>query len=94
MSANASPHVQVKKMALPTFNGQRKDWPEFKAVWESVAELAYPNRTALAHELKISVKGKASRRIRSVNVTKLEAYAVMWHKLESFWCLLPVLRLL
>ena len=51
----------------------------------SVAETAYQNKTALAHELKRSVKGEASRRIRSVYVTKPEAYDVMWQKLESFY---------
>ena len=77
--------VQVKKMAFPTFSGSRKEWPEFKAIWKSVAETAYQNKTALAHELKRSVKGEASRRIRSVYVTKPEAYNVMWQKLESFY---------
>ena len=77
--------VQVKKMALPTFSGNRKEWPEFKAIWKSVAETAYQNKTALAHELKSSVKGEASRRIRSVYVTKPEAYNVMRQKLESFY---------
>ena len=72
-------------MALPTFSGNRKEWPEFKAIWKSVAETAYQNKTALAHELKKSVKGEASRRIRSVYVTKPEAYNVMWQKLESFY---------
>ena len=63
-------NVQVKKMSLPTFNGLRKDWPEFKAVWKSVAEAVYTNKTALAHELKRSVKGEANKRIRSVYITK------------------------
>ena len=63
----------------------RKDWPEFKAIWKSVAETAYSSKTALAHELKKSVKGKANRQIRSVYVTKPEAYDVMWQKLESYY---------
>ena len=45
------PRVQVKKMSLPTFNDHRKEWPEFKAIWKSVAETAYFNNTTLAHEL-------------------------------------------
>ena len=40
------PNIQIKKMSLPTFSGQRKDWPEFKAVWKSVAEAVYANKTA------------------------------------------------
>ena len=79
------PRVQVKKMSLPTFNGHRKEWPEFKAIWKSVAETAYFNKTTLAHELKRSVKGEASKRTRSVYITKPEAYDVMWQKLESYY---------
>ncbi len=78
-----SPQVQVKKH-LPTFNGYRKDWPELKTIWKSVAETAFFNKTALAHELKRSVKGEASKRIRSVYVTKPEAYDVMWQRLENY----------
>ena len=78
-------NVQVKKMSLPTFNGLRKDWPEFKAVWKSVAEAVYANKTALAHELKRSVKGEANKRIQSVYITKPEAYDVMWKRLENYY---------
>ena len=72
-------------MELPTFNGCRRDWPEFKTVWKSVAESSYHNKTALAHELKRSVRREASKRIRSVYITKPEAYDVMWSKLESYY---------
>ena len=77
--------VHLKKMSLPIFSGQRKDWPEFKAVWKQLAEGAYKNKTALAHELKRSVKGEASQRIKSVYVTKPEAYDAMWKKLEDYY---------
>ena len=30
--------VHFKKMTLPIFSGQRKDWPEFKTVWKQLAE--------------------------------------------------------
>ena len=57
------PNIQIKKVSLPTFSGQRKDWPEFKAVWKSVAEAVYANKMALAHELKRLAKSEASKRI-------------------------------
>ena len=60
-----TPGVHRKKMSLPTFSGQRKDWPEFKTVWKQLAEGAIKNKTALAHELKRLVKGEASQRIGS-----------------------------
>ena len=76
-------NLEVKKMSLPTFNGLRKDWPEF--VWKSVAEAVYTIKTALAHELKRSVKGEANIRIRSVYITEPEAYDAMWKSLENYY---------
>lgn len=76
--------VQLRKIDLPTFSGHRRDWPEFKTVWRSVAESALSNKTALAHKLKRSVKGEASKRIKSVYITKPKAYD-MWQKLESYY---------
>ena len=35
--------IQTKKPALPTFSGDRADWPEFKCVWRSLAEAQYSN---------------------------------------------------
>ena len=50
-----------------------------------MAESALRNKTALAHELKRSVKGEASKRIKLVYITKPEAYDIMWQKLESYY---------
>jgi hypothetical protein len=72
-------------MSLPTVSGFRKDWPEFKAVWKSIAETSNYNKTALAHELKRSVKGEAKVRIKSVYITKPEAYDTMWEKLNLYY---------
>ena len=75
--SNQDTTVRLKRMSLPTFSGLRKDWPEFKAVWRSMAESANYNKTALAHELKSSVRGVAKHRIKSVYITKPEAYDMM-----------------
>ena len=66
VSSVDTPGVHLKKMSLPTFSGQRKDWPEFKTVWKQLAEGAVKNKTALAHELKRSVKGEATMGDKSV----------------------------
>ena len=79
---NKDSTISLKRMSLPTFSGLRRDWPEFKAVWKSIAETSSYNKTALAHELKRSVKGEAKLRIKSVFITKPEAYDIMWEKLE------------
>ena len=82
---NNNTNISLKKTSLPTFSGLRKDWPEFKAVWKQLAESVYSNKTALAHELKRSVKGEASQRIRSVYITRPEPYDTMWRKLEAHY---------
>ena len=74
--------ISLKRMSLPTISGHRRDWPEFKAVWKSIAETSSYNKTALADELKRSVKGEATLHIKSVFITKPEAYDIMWEKLE------------
>ncbi len=81
---NKDSSTSLKTMSLPTFSGFRRDWPEFKAVWKSIAKTSNYNKTALAHELKKSVKGEAKVRIKSVYITKLEAYD-MWEKLELYY---------
>ncbi|CAB3984060.1 Hypothetical predicted protein [Paramuricea clavata] len=50
-----------------------------------MAESASYYKTALAHELKNSVKGEAKHRIKSVFVTKPKAYDIMWEKLECHY---------
>ena len=82
---NRDSGISLKRMTLPTFSGLRRDWPEFKAVWKSIAETSNYNKTALAHELKKSVKGEAKLRIKSVYITKPEAYNLMWEKLELYY---------
>ena len=85
MAFNQSTAVGFKRMSLPTFSAHWKDWPEFKAVWKSKAESANYDKTVLAHELKSSVREVAKHRIKSVYVTKPEAYDVMWGKLEDYY---------
>ena len=82
---SAHSDIRLAKIALPTFSGLRKDWPEFRSVWRELAENSYENKKALAHELKKSVKGEASKRIKSVYITKPEAYDIMWSKLEDYY---------
>ena len=83
-SRNAG-EVRLEKISLPTFSGQRSDWPEFKTVWKNLAERHYTNKTALAHQLKKAVSGEAKQRIKCVYITKPDAYEQMWTKLEAYY---------
>lgn len=79
-------NAKVEKIALPKFSGKRRDWPEFKAVWKKLAEGSFSDPFALATELKRAVKGTAAEdRIKSVSVTRPEAYDFMWRKLNAHY---------
>ena len=75
--------VHTKRPSLPVFSGNRADWPEFKAVWKSLAESQFRNPMQLAMELKRSCKGKAADRIKHIYITHDEAYKNIWSRLEE-----------
>ena len=62
----------IKKIELPDFSGNRKDWPEFKSIFKHLAEAAIPSEQALAFELKRHIKAPADSLIQSVFCTKKE----------------------
>ena len=81
-STTPSHPVQLKKREIPTFSGLRKDWPEFKSLWEKIVVPALPNRTALASELKKSCKGgPAIHEISNISAVADDAYNLMWSNL-------------
>ena len=55
LSSQASATVHTKKPSLPTFSGNRADWPEFKCVWRSLAEAQFSSKMQLAMKLKTSL---------------------------------------
>lgn len=79
-------NARVEKIPLPKFSGKRRDWPEFKAVWKKLAEGSFSDPFALASQLKRAVQGTpAEARIKSVSVTRPEAYDFMWKKLNAHY---------
>ena len=84
VSSQARPGVvRTKLPTLPTFSGDRADWPEFRCVWASLAEAQYTNKVQLAMELKRSCKGKAAERVRHIYVTHDKAYEDIWARLRE-----------
>ena len=79
-SQNYRHQHNIKKIELPDFNGDRKQWPEFKAIFKHLAEAAYPSEQALAYELKRHVKAPADSLIQAVYSTRPGAYENMWKK--------------
>ena len=72
-----------RRLLSQLFSGLRKHWPEFQTVWRQLTENTYTNQAALASELRRFVQAEAKERIKSVNLTKPEAYGIMWKKLEA-----------
>ena len=81
----AYPAVHLKRFSLPEFSGHRKDWPEFRAVWRHLAEGSYASETALACELKRSLKGEALERVKNIYITRPDAYGAMWKRLSEYY---------
>ena len=78
--SSASSQHHIRKVELPDFFGDRRHWPEFKAVFKHLAESAYSSEQTLAYELKRHVKAPADVLIQSVYSTKPGAYQRMWQK--------------
>lgn len=83
--SSASSQHNIRKVELPDFSGDRRHWPEFKAVFKHLAESAYSSEQTLAYELKRHVKAPADVLIQSVYSTKPGAYQRMWKKLGDVY---------
>ena len=83
MTVNQPYILHTKRPSLPTFSGDRADWPEFRCVWTALAESQYSNKVQLAMELKRSCKGRAADRVRHIYVTHDYAYEEIWERLRE-----------
>jgi len=77
--------IRLEKTSLPTCSGKRSEWPEFKAVWRSLAEPNIHDRSALAYQLKSSLRGSALEKVRNVYVTRPNAHDLLWSRLSEFY---------
>ena len=77
------PNVKVERTSLPKFSGSIRDWPEFKAVWQRLAEGSIPDPIALGNELQKAVRDspRAWNCIKSIKNTRPTAYQFMFNKL-------------
>ena len=81
---STSSGIQTKRPFLPTFSGERADWPEFKFAWRALAEQQYGNKILLALELKKACsKGRATNSIRHLAVTSDRVYDELWSRLSE-----------
>ena len=76
-------NFRFKKQSPPVFNGDRRKWPEFRAIWSKYASSEYRTSEERAWALRQSLQGRALECIRPVVITRPDAYELMWCKLED-----------
>ena len=80
-----SKYTKFKKTPPPTFNGNRNEWPEFRAIWRKHGEREYPNDEERAWALKRSLNGRAAEHVKAIFATQPDAYARIWSRLDSIY---------
>lgn len=73
---------RFKESPLPTFNGDRLKWAEFKAIWCRYGAEEIDNDVDRAYALKQCLKDEAYRIVESITANQPDAYTNMWHKLD------------
>ncbi|XP_067939577.1 uncharacterized protein [Watersipora subatra] len=76
---------RFKRAALPTFNGDRRTWPEFRAVWLSYAHSECISEEERAWNLKQCLKGEALTHIKAILANQPMAHERMWKRLEDLY---------
>ncbi|XP_067937152.1 uncharacterized protein [Watersipora subatra] len=76
---------RFKRAALPTFNGDRRTWPEFRAVWLSYAHSECISEEERAWNLKQCLKGEALTHVKAILANQPMAHERMWKRLEDLY---------
>lgn len=80
------PHrSKFKKSPPPTFSGIRREWAEFRAVWQRYGASEFTDNEQRAWALKGCLKGKALDCVKAIYVTQPNAYLRMWQRLDSIY---------
>lgn len=74
------PRIKIKASSLPTFSGNRIDWPEFKVLWPALVERLDFDELQLCMELKRACKGRAGDRLKNIT-SGIGAYSRLWDRL-------------
>ena len=74
-----------QKPSIPTFEGNRKLYPEFRSVFKAIVEPDYTNNISRAHILKNSLSGRALKRVRTIAINQPNSYSVMFARLDKFY---------
>ena len=74
---------RFKKADLPTFDGNRRQWYEFRALWRSYGNTEFSSEEDRAWEFKRCLQGKALEYVKAILVNQPNAYERIWHRLEG-----------
>ena len=89
-SYNSMPHQsctgrKYKEAPIPSFDGDRSRWGEFKSIWLRYARSEYSNDSDRAYALSMTLKGKAKTLIKSIRSDQLNAHSRMLSRLDRVY---------
>ena len=77
-----SKRSRFKDAPIPSFDGDRHRWVEFRTVWLRYGESEYDNDIDRAYALKQSLKNEALDVVKAITADQPNAYNHMWHRLN------------
>lgn len=73
---------KFKKSSPPSFEGTKRDWPEFRTVWRRYATFEFQSVEDRASALRRSLGGEALQCAHSILSSKPNADERMWDRLN------------
>ena len=85
MSHQSCTGRRYKEAPIPTFDGDRSRWGEFKSIWLRYAESEYSNDSDRAYALGITLSGNAKTLVRSIRSDQFNAHSRMLSRLDRVY---------
>lgn len=76
---------KFKRSPPPVFSGNRREWAEFRAVWQHYGATEFTDDAQRAWALKGCLKGAALDCVKAIYITQPNAYVRMWQRLDSIY---------
>jgi len=80
-----SGEAHFRKAPLPTFDGDRTEWAEFRTVWKLYGARTYSNQEDKAWALKQCLKGEALAHVKAIFCNQPDAYERIWDRLDNIY---------
>lgn len=79
------PRSLFKCSAPPVFDGDRRQWPEFRSIWLRYAETGFSEDIDKAFALKKAIKGRPAEYIKAIYANQPGAFQRMWDRLDAVY---------